>query len=201
MRNNKSEARDSFFSPEVGTESCMRVVYILKQGFGICAQPCGSFPHSLKCIKSEQMFGKQEPRVSAMKSFNSCPQSCLQHWLGSVFQKMMISFLPDLMPGVAPAAAPVSPRRCTPLTGSSPPGGWQPGWQTHRAAKGLNERGKHAARWGPSGQPRSVRTMAKLGNLHSSCPGSIWSVNNWRAFHHRGCRSRYLRALYLVVSF
>lgn len=103
MRNHKSEERDSFFNPEVCTRSCMRVIYILKQDFGICAQPCGSFPHSLKCMKSEQMFGKQEPKVSVMKSFNSHPQSCLQHWLRSVFQKMIICLLPDLTPWVAPA--------------------------------------------------------------------------------------------------
>lgn len=77
MRNNKSEERYSFFNPEVCTGSCTRVIYILKQGFGICAQPCGSFPHSLKCMKSEQMFGKQEPKVSAMKSFNSLPTELL----------------------------------------------------------------------------------------------------------------------------
>lgn len=38
MRSKKSEERDSLFKPEVGTESCMRVIYILKQGFGFCAQ-------------------------------------------------------------------------------------------------------------------------------------------------------------------
>ena len=201
MRNNKSEERDSFFNPKVGTESCTRVIYILKQGFGICAQPCGSFPHSLKCIKSEQMFGKQEPKISAMKSFNSRPQSCLQHWLGSAFQKMMICLLPDFMPGVAPAVPPRIVSLLHPPRGEHPPRGRQPGWQTHRAAKGLNERGKRGARWGPSGQPPSMLVRAKLGNLHSCCPGSIWSMNNWRAFHHQGCRSRYLQALYLVVSF
>lgn len=94
MTNNKSKEKDSFFETEEGTESGTRVIYVLKQGFGICAQLCGSFPHSLKCIKTEQMFGKQEPKVSAMKSFNSHPQSCLQHWLGNVFEKMMISSSP-----------------------------------------------------------------------------------------------------------
>lgn len=96
MRNNKSKEKNSFFKSEGGPESGTRVIYVLKQGFGICAQLCGSFPHSLKCIKTEQLFGKQEPKVSAMKSFNSRPQSCLQHWLGNVFEKivMMISSSP-----------------------------------------------------------------------------------------------------------
>jgi len=85
------------------------------------------------------MFGKQEPKVSAMRSFNSRPQSCLQHWLGSVFQKMMVSLLPDLVPGVAPAVFPC--RGETPCS-------QQPGWWTHHPAKGLNERrGECAARW------------------------------------------------------
>lgn len=87
MTNNRSKKKDSFFKTEAGTESGMRVIYILKQGFGVCAQLCGSFPHSLKCIKTEQMFGKQEPKVSAMKSFNSHPQSYLQHWLGNVLRR------------------------------------------------------------------------------------------------------------------
>lgn len=146
---NTSEETDSFFNPKVGTESCRRVIYILQQGFGICAQPCGSFPPSFKRIKSEQMFGKQEPKVSAMKSFNSCPQSCLQHWLGSIFHMTMTGLLPSLMPGVAPAVPPpVSP----PRRGEHPPRSRQPGQHSCRAAKGLNEQGRRAARWGPSGR-------------------------------------------------
>lgn len=38
-RSNKSEERDLFFHAEVSSESCMRAIYMLKQGLGICAQP------------------------------------------------------------------------------------------------------------------------------------------------------------------
>lgn len=146
---------------------------MLKQGFGICAQPCGSFPHSLKRTKSEQMFGKQEPKVSAMKSFHPHPQSCLQCWKYFPHGDALSHAWYAVLHGSSPRPTALCPPPTEPMAGA-----W---WVECPLLLRPGLGGEADSEVASPDHPLWVLARAEMGNLHSCFPGLVQSMNNWRA--------------------